>query len=78
MTEYISAYLAAVIILERGNETVLETDRGSTSEVSVCVTLGNFSDTLERNVILVLNTVDETATGMTCKCLTVFTLIIIR
>ncbi len=68
MTEYISlgsAYLEAVLVLESSNVFVLETDRGSTSEVSVCVTLGIFSDTLERNVVLVLNTVDETATGMT-------------
>ncbi len=42
---------------------VMEVDGGATSSVSVCVELVDTENGLERDVVLLLNTVDETATG---------------
>ncbi len=42
---------------------VMEADSGATSSVSVCVELVDTDDGLLRDVVLLLNTVDETATG---------------
>ncbi len=42
---------------------VMEVDSGATSSVSVCVELVDTDDGLLRDVVLLLNTVDETATG---------------
>ncbi len=42
---------------------VMEADSGATSSVSVCVELVDTENGLERDVVLLLNTVDETATG---------------
>ncbi len=42
---------------------VMEADGGATSSVSVCVELVDTDDGLLRDVVLLINTVDETATG---------------
>ncbi len=41
----------------------MEVDSGATSSVSVCVELVDTDDGLLRDVVLLLNTLDETATG---------------
>ncbi len=42
---------------------VMEVDGGATSSVSVCVELVDTDNGLVRDVVLFVNTVDETATG---------------
>ncbi len=53
----------ATIDIVSSDVAVVEMDSGATSSVSVCVELNDTDDGLLRDVVLLLNTVDETATG---------------
>ncbi len=56
----------AVINIVSSDVAVMEVDGGATSSVSVCVELVDTDDGLLRDVVLLLNTVDETAAGTQC------------
>ncbi len=53
----------ATIDIVSSDVAVVEMDSGATPSVSVCVELVDTDDGLLRDVVLLLNTVDETATG---------------